>query len=89
MFPGCAFGAVLGGWLGDRAAKRFPGAGRVMCAQFSAGMGVPYSWLVLLLLPQDPDFFRLYGTLLFLMGLTISWCAAAANNPIFAGESGR
>ncbi|GAQ77780.1 major facilitator superfamily protein [Klebsormidium nitens] len=81
---GCAFGAVFGGWLGDRAAKRFPGAGRIMCAQYSAGSGVPFTWLLLLMIPQDPQLFWLYGALLFLMATSISWCQSACNNPIFA-----
>eukprot|EP00270_Netrium_digitus_P010480 TRINITY_DN3257_c1_g1_i1.p1 TRINITY_DN3257_c1_g1~~TRINITY_DN3257_c1_g1_i1.p1 ORF type:complete len:399 (+),score=62.68 TRINITY_DN3257_c1_g1_i1:33-1199(+) len=81
---GCAGGALLGGWLGDQAARRLPNAGRILCAQFSAFAGIPFSWVLLLLLPIDPTYWQLYAITLLTGGLLISWCQACANNPIFA-----
>ncbi|KAL2607973.1 hypothetical protein R1flu_026546 [Riccia fluitans] len=81
---GCAVGALFGGWMGDRAEKKYPGAGRIMCAQFSSFSAIPFSCLLLLFLPQDPGYYGLYATILLFMGLTTSWCQACANNPIFA-----
>lgn len=81
---GCAIGAVSGGWLGDRAEQRFPGKGRIMCAQFSSFMGIPCSLVLLHVLPQDSERWGLFASMFVFMGLTISWCQACANNPMFA-----
>jgi MFS family permease len=81
---GCAIGAVSGGWLGDRAEQKFPGKGRIMCAQFSSFMGIPCSMILLHVLPQDPSRWGLFAAMFTFMGLTISWCQACANNPMFA-----
>ncbi|KAL3675576.1 hypothetical protein R1sor_025524 [Riccia sorocarpa] len=81
---GCAVGSLFGGWIGDWAERRFPGSGRIMCAQFSSFISVPFSCFLLLVLPQDPEYYGLYATTLLFMGLTVSWCATCANNPIFA-----
>ena len=81
---GCAVGAVSGGWLGDRAEQKYPGKGRIMCAQFSSFMGIPCSFLLLHVIPHDPQRWCLFAATLLFMGLTISWCQACANNPMFA-----
>ncbi|XP_024371232.1 uncharacterized protein [Physcomitrium patens] len=81
---GCAIGAVSGGWLGDRAEQKFPGKGRIMCAQFSSFMGIPCSLILLHILPQDPERWAMFASMFIFMGLTISWCQACANNPMFA-----
>ncbi|XP_020573824.1 putative glycerol-3-phosphate transporter 3 [Phalaenopsis equestris] len=81
---GCAAGSFLGGFLADRASVLYPNAGRIMCAQFSAFMGIPFSWLLLSTIPQSVDSWAAYAATLFLMGTTISWCASCANNPMFA-----
>ncbi|CAM6083823.1 unnamed protein product [Calypogeia fissa] len=81
---GCAVGALFGGWMGDTAEKMYPGFGRIYCAQFSSFMGIPFSYFLLLCLPQDPAYYLSYAATMLLMGLTISWCQACANNPMFA-----
>lgn len=81
---GCAFGSLFGGWIADRANKSYPFLGRVMSAQFSSFMGIPFSWFLLVVLPQDSQQWLLYATTLACMGVTISWCQACANSPIFA-----
>ncbi|KAJ3670202.1 hypothetical protein LUZ60_010526 [Juncus effusus] len=81
---GCATGSLLGGLIADRLSKLYPDSARVMCAQFSAFMGIPFSILLLTVIPQSNDYFVLYAVTLLLMGLTISWCASCANNPMFA-----
>lgn len=81
---GCAMGSLLGGLIADRVSCLYPHTGRVMCAQFSAFMGIPFSWFLLTVIPQSVNSWFIYAITLFLMGLTISWCATCANNPMFA-----
>ncbi|KAK9113169.1 hypothetical protein Scep_020688 [Stephania cephalantha] len=81
---GCALGSLLGGLLADRISVMYPHSGRIMCAQFSAFMGIPFSLILLTAIPQSVQSWFSFGTTLFLMGLTISWCATCANNPMFA-----
>ncbi|BAF21078.2 Os07g0208900 [Oryza sativa Japonica Group] len=81
---GCATGAFLGGVIADRLSRHFPDSARVMCAQFSAFMGIPFSWILLTVIPQSVDYWSAYAVTLFFMGITISWCATSANNPMFA-----
>ncbi|XP_077216536.1 uncharacterized protein LOC143851095 [Tasmannia lanceolata] len=81
---GCAMGSLFGGFIADRMSRIYPQAGRVMCAQFSAFMGIPFSWFLLTIIPQKVENWSIFAATLFLMGLTISWCATCANNPMFA-----
>ncbi|MQL88850.1 hypothetical protein Taro_021416 [Colocasia esculenta] len=81
---GCAIGSFFGGFLGDRVSMIYPHAGRVMCAQFSAFVGIPFSWFLLMVIPQSVASWNTFATTLFIMGLTISWCGTCANNPMFA-----
>ncbi|KAF8731894.1 hypothetical protein HU200_015839 [Digitaria exilis] len=81
---GCASGAFIGGVLADRLSKHYPDSARVMCAQFSAFMGIPFSWILLTVIPQSVDYWYAFAFTLFFMGITISWCATSANNPMFA-----
>lgn len=55
-----------------------------MCAQFSSSMGIPFTLILLRAIPQEVSSYYTYATTLFLMGLTISWCATATNGPMFA-----
>ncbi|KAG0481673.1 hypothetical protein HPP92_012531 [Vanilla planifolia] len=68
----CAGGSFLGGFLGDRVSKLYPDSGRIMCAQFSAFMGIPFSLILLVLIPMSVDSWKAYAVTLFLMGSTIS-----------------
>ncbi len=43
---GGGLGGLLGGWIGDRAAARFPDHGRIVATQFSVIVGVPFSLLL-------------------------------------------
>ncbi|EFJ09872.1 hypothetical protein SELMODRAFT_427648 [Selaginella moellendorffii] len=81
---GNAFGSVFGGWVGDVAAAKFPNAGRIACSQFSAGVGIPLSALLLLGLPSRPSFAWAYGLVLYAMGFLMSWNSPATNWPIFS-----
>ncbi|KAI3901521.1 hypothetical protein MKW92_026737 [Papaver armeniacum] len=66
---GCAIGSFLGGIIGD---------------QFSASMGIPFSWFLLMVIPYSVNSWSIFAFTLFFMGLTITWCATCANNPMFA-----
>ncbi|XP_047320155.1 putative glycerol-3-phosphate transporter 2 [Impatiens glandulifera] len=81
---GCAMGSFLGGIIADRMSRVYPYYGRVICAQFSAFMGIPFSWFLLVVIPQSVSSYNTFCVTLFLMGLTISWNATAANGPMFA-----
>ncbi|KAH7330758.1 hypothetical protein KP509_20G000400 [Ceratopteris richardii] len=76
-----AIGGLLGGRLGDLAARAFPNAGRVMLAQFSSGIGIPFGAIVLLVLPYKSSTISgvEHGVILFLTGLLMSWCATGTN----------
>ncbi|KAI3768067.1 hypothetical protein L2E82_18499 [Cichorium intybus] len=81
---GCSFGSLLGGIIADRMSQIYPHSGRIICAQFSAIMGIPYTWFLLRVIPQSVDSYQIYVITLLLMGLTISWNGTAANAPMFA-----
>ncbi|XP_057977183.1 uncharacterized protein LOC131164191 [Malania oleifera] len=81
---GCAMGSLLGGLIADRMSNIYPHSGRIMCAQFSAFMGIPFSVFLLTLIPQSVGSWSTFAVTLFFMGLTISWNATAANGPMFA-----
>lgn len=77
-------GSFFGGSIADKLSQVYPHSGRVMCAQFSAFMGIPFSWFLLKVIPQSVNSYVTFSITLFVMGLTISWNAAAANAPMFA-----
>uniref|UniRef100_N1QV17 Cis,cis-muconate transport protein n=1 Tax=Aegilops tauschii TaxID=37682 RepID=N1QV17_AEGTA len=79
-----SLGGLLGGKMGDALARRYPNAGRIVLSQISAGSAVPLAGILLLGLPDDPSTGLAHGLVLFVMGLIISWNAAATNSPIFA-----
>lgn len=81
---GCALGSLLGGLIADRLSQIYPHSGRIMCAQFSAFMGIPFSLFLLRVIPQSVSSYYTFATTLFLMGLTISWNGSAVNAPVFA-----
>ncbi|KAI3914432.1 hypothetical protein MKW92_042258 [Papaver armeniacum] len=70
--------------MGDVLSVRFPNAGRIILSQISSGSAIPLAWILLLGLPDDPNTAFQHGLILFIMGLFITWNAAATNNPIFA-----
>ncbi|CAL9106964.1 uncharacterized protein LOC135633435 [Musa acuminata AAA Group] len=79
-----SLGALFGGKMGDFLAKHFPNAGRIVLSQISSGSCIPLAGVLLLVLPGDPSTGLAHGLVFFIMGLSISWNAAATNNPIFA-----
>ncbi|KAK9868059.1 hypothetical protein WJX84_009573 [Apatococcus fuscideae] len=83
---GTALGGLLGGFVGDAAARRFPSHGRILVCQFSVVSGVPLSLLLLKGLPMNGALSTvgLYACVMLALGLLISWAAPACNNPIFA-----
>uniref|UniRef100_A0A7C9EZC5 Major facilitator superfamily (MFS) profile domain-containing protein n=1 Tax=Opuntia streptacantha TaxID=393608 RepID=A0A7C9EZC5_OPUST len=81
---GCSAGALLGGVIADRMSHLYPYSGRVICAQFSAFMGIPFSWFLLTVIPQSVHSWFTFAATLLVMGLAISWCGAAVNAPMFA-----
>ncbi len=41
-----AVGGLLGGWVGDKAAVRYPDHGRLLVCQFSVAVGIPFSIMI-------------------------------------------
>lgn len=70
--------------MGDFLSTRLPNSGRIILSQISAGSAIPLAAILLLGLPNDPSSAFMHGLVLFIMGLIITWNAAATNNPIFA-----
>lgn len=83
---GTALGGLLGGWVGDIAARFYPNHGRIFVTQFSVLAGIPFSILIMKGLPYDGGggTVALYGIVMTVMGSLISWAAPAFNNPAFA-----
>ncbi|KAA6416826.1 MAG: hypothetical protein FRX49_13202 [Trebouxia sp. A1-2] len=81
-----AVGGLLGGWVGDLAASKYPHHGRIAVTQFSVFTGIPMSWLIIKGLPENgqPGTVALYGWALVTMGVLKTWAAPACNNPVFA-----
>jgi len=78
-----AVGALLGGVIGDFAAKRLPDHGRPFVAQVSVVAGIPLIWLLFLGVNPGPDHFMWYCIVYGLLGLVATWCGAGVNWPIF------
>lgn len=83
---GTAFGALLGGFLGDKAAQASPNHGRILVCQFSVLMGIPMCILNYTILPRNGEQATMvfYILMFLLQGLIISWAAPSCNTPIFA-----
>ncbi|KAL8160245.1 hypothetical protein V2J09_001782 [Rumex salicifolius] len=81
---GASTGAFLGGVIADKMSRIYPYSGRIMCAQFSAFMGIPFSLFLLTSIPQEVTSWFLFSVTLLFMGLTISWCGTGTNGPMFA-----
>ncbi|CAL8464837.1 g4372 [Coccomyxa elongata] len=81
-----ALGGLLGGYVGDYAAKGWPQHGRIFACQFSVAIGIPFSVLILKGLPENgaSHTVYLYGFVLIVFGLLKSWAGPCCNNPIFA-----
>ncbi|KAK9678228.1 hypothetical protein RND81_11G197700 [Saponaria officinalis] len=81
---GSSSGGLLGGLIADKMARIYPHSGRIISAQFSAFMGIPFSWFLLVVIPQSVNSWLTYAITLLLMGLLISWCGSGTNAPMFA-----
>ncbi|EIE22835.1 MFS general substrate transporter [Coccomyxa subellipsoidea C-169] len=81
-----AVGGLLGGYVGDFAAQRWPHHGRIWACQFSVAIGIPFSLLILKGLPENGASHTayLYGVVLVIFGCLKSWAGPCCNNPIFA-----
>ncbi|EFN50878.1 hypothetical protein CHLNCDRAFT_141677 [Chlorella variabilis] len=89
FLAGTAFGGLIGGCVGDAAAKAYPQHGRIAVTQFSVGIGVPFAFLIFKGLPRSGGSgnVALYAAVLLVFALLKAWPAPACNNPMFAGES--
>ncbi len=81
---GAALGNLLGGILGDRAARWNDVKGRIMVAQISVFSGIPMMFIIFWFIPRSTSSLFLFIGAGFLTGMLISWAATACNSPIFA-----
>ena len=83
---GCACGGVIGGFVADTLATKYPDSGRIMTAQISCLSGFPLFFVLFKVLPKVQTSWRtmLFGSILFLLGSLISWCGYACNAPMFS-----
>jgi MFS family permease len=81
---GAALGNLLGGLIGDKAARWKPKTGRILIAQISVFSGIPLTLVIFLLIPMVPGSMILYIIFGAITGLLISWCGPGCNNPIFS-----
>ncbi|XP_021714162.1 uncharacterized protein LOC110682201 [Chenopodium quinoa] len=79
-----AIGGFFGGRMGDILSRRLPNSGRIILSQISSGSAIPLAAILLLGLPDEPSTAFWHGLVFCIMGLIITWNAAATNNPIFA-----
>jgi len=80
---GAAVGNLMGGWIGDKAAKWRPNSGRIIISQISVFSGIPLTYVIFILIPATTDSMFLYIVLGAITGLLISWCSAQ-NYTIFS-----
>lgn len=78
VLAAAAQGALVGGSIGDRMARRMPNNGRIFTAQISVFCGIPLTWLILKGLPASPYASTpvAYGFFMFVMGTTCTWVRA-------------
>jgi MFS family permease len=84
---GGGLGGLLGGWIGDIVASRYPNHGRILATQFSVFIGIPFSLLVFKALPDGGSSIfvvTLYAMTIFIFAVLTAWPAPCANNPIFS-----
>lgn len=65
--------------MGDVLARRRPNSGRIMLSQISSASAIPLAAVLLLGLPYDSSTAAVHGLVFFVMGLFMSWNAAATN----------
>jgi len=76
-------GQLLGGYVGDVSAARWPHHGRPLVAQISVLSGIPLAWIIFQTINPSPDNFIWYCFLYGLVGLVATWCGTGVNWPIF------
>lgn len=81
---GAALGNLLGGILGDKAARWNPEKGRIIIAQISVFSGIPMMFIIFWFIPRTVDSLLLFIGAGFFTGIMISWAATACNSPIFS-----
>lgn len=83
---GTAFGGLLGGVLGDKAAARWPLHGRICVTQFSVASGIPFALIIFKLITSKVKTATavLYSGIFLLFALVKAWPQPALNGPVFA-----
>ena len=80
---GAAVGNLMGGWIGDIAARWRPRSGRIIVAQVSVLIGIPLTYVVFIMIPPTVGSMLPYIILGGITGLLISW-SGPQNYAIFS-----
>ncbi|KAL6782703.1 hypothetical protein ACKKBG_A07800 [Auxenochlorella protothecoides x Auxenochlorella symbiontica] len=83
---GGGVGGLIGGAVGDLAARLSPGHGRILATQFSVAVGIPFAWVIFRELPMDGSTptFVLHLIVILLFAMLTAWPGPCCNNPVFA-----
>jgi len=79
-----AFGSLIGGIVGDKAAGKSRLHGRAVIAQISVVAGIPIAYFVFMMSPPESATYVWYFFLVMSLGLTATWCATGVNWPIIS-----
>jgi len=79
-----AIGHLMGGYIGDAWASRWPYHGRPLVAQFSAAVSIPFVLLLFNAAAPGPGAFGWYLASLVCLGLLGTWQLAGATLPMMA-----
>lgn len=83
------FGAILGGYVGDRLTRWSRNHGRPLTAQISVASGIPLIFVVLSIVPARASSFGLYLGFMVVLSLLATWCSSGVNRPIITEIVGK
>ena len=82
---GAAVGGLFGGYTGDWATARSKRYGRLVVAQCSVFLGIPFAYVYYGgHIPQDAEHLGMYAVVGFFFGFSVSWPASSCILPIIA-----
>eukprot|EP00928_Gymnodinium_smaydae_P013117 TRINITY_DN14783_c0_g2_i1.p1 TRINITY_DN14783_c0_g2~~TRINITY_DN14783_c0_g2_i1.p1 ORF type:complete len:501 (-),score=110.85 TRINITY_DN14783_c0_g2_i1:59-1516(-) len=83
LAPTHILGGIVGGYIGDWAARRSPNHGRAYTAQVSVASGIPAAFVLIVVLPNTVGAsLRWYLLVKTFFNLTATWCLAGVNRPL-------
>lgn len=83
-----AFGNIVGGWVGDALAAKWPIHGRTIAAEITIGAKIPLVVIMLRVVPMSTSSLPIYFILVAAMKLVGSWIYASTNGPLLSQLAG-